>query len=313
MSEIGEQLQNIQDSATDYFKEAQTLRGLLIILGTIATAWLLTKFLTRFTIGVAQEIAERADKTANEDRFVRWRQTETYLSVVMALVRALVIALVLYFGLRLLFPGRPLLPATIGISTFFIIVAGATIGPLLRDLTNGATMILGRWISVGDFVKIEPFGDIAGVVERITLRSTRLRNIKGDVVFVHNQHIMAIHVTPRGARTLRMDIFVRNLEKGLKRVEEVITTLPVSPIMIVSPLTVIEKQEMANNLWRISVTGQTAPGREWLVEDFMSEALKSADKDKKEPLIVYGPLVHYADSSAEKRFGRAVRMGSKNQ
>jgi small-conductance mechanosensitive channel len=311
MSEISTQLNDIQDAATDYFKEANTIRGLVVIVGVFLATWLVIKILTRFTVGTAQLIADRADKSANEDRFVQWRQTETWLSVGMALVRAIVVGVAAYVALRLLFPGQQLLPATIGISTFFIIIAGATVGPLLRDLTNGATMILGKWFSVGDFIKVEPFGEVNGVVERVTLRSTKLRNVKGDVVYVHNQHIMAVHVTPRGARSLRMEIFVRNLEKGVARVEEVIKTLPVRQTMVVSPLVIAEKEKMADNLWRISVTGQTAPGREWVVEDYAREAMQSHDKDKKEPLIVYGPLVHYDDAIAEKRFGRAVRRGSK--
>jgi small-conductance mechanosensitive channel len=312
MSDIGTQLQDLQDKTMNYLQEATTVRGLLVITSTVAVAYLLIKIISKFTVGTAQLIAERADTSANEDRFVRWRQTETYLSVAMALVRAIIVGFAIYIALKLLFPGQQLLPATIGISTFFIIVAGATVGPLLRDLTNGATMILGHWFSVGDYIKVEPFGDITGVVERVTLRSTKLRDIRGDIIYVHNQHIQAIHVTPRGARTLRMEVFVRNLEKGVKRINEVITTLPLNPTVLVSPLKIIEKTQMSDDLWRIGVTGQTAPGREWLIEDFMREALQGLDKNKKEPLIVYGPLVRYADATAEKRFGRAVRMGSKD-
>lgn len=312
MEDINEWFTSLQEGVTEYLEEATTLRGILIIVTVIGAAYLLMKFISKFTIGVAQVTAERADKAGSEDRFVQWRQVETYLSVVLAMVRAVIVAVAAYFALRLMFPGQALLPATIGISTFFIIIAGATIGPLLRDLTNGATMILGRWLAVGDFIRVEPFGDVAGVVERVTLRSTKLRNINGDVIYLHNQHIQGIRVTPRGARTLAVDIFVRNLEKGMKRIEEVIATLPIGPTMIVKPLEVTAKEKMADNLWRVTLTGQTAPSREWLIEDFIREALQSGDKDKKEPIIVYGPLVRYADPSAEKRFARAVRMGSRN-
>ncbi|MET0779478.1 MAG: mechanosensitive ion channel family protein [Candidatus Saccharimonadales bacterium] len=302
-----------QDTIRTYVHEASTLRGVFIIVGVIVAAWLLMKTISRFTIGVAQVISDRADKSANEDRFVRWRQIETYLSVMLAVVRAVIVALAGYITLRLLFPGQALLPATIGISTFFIIVAGATIAPLLRDITSGTVMILGRWLAVGDFIKVEPFADVSGVVERVTLRSTKLRDISGDIIYLHNQHIQAVRITPRGARTMAMDIFIRDYDKGMKRIEEVIQTLPNGPTMIVSPLVVDHKEKISDDLWRITVTGQTAPSREWLIEDFIREALQDADKDKKEPLIVYGPIVRYADPSAEKRFGRAVRMGGKNK
>jgi small-conductance mechanosensitive channel len=311
MSSISEQFQSVQQHADSYFQGTTALRSVIIIVGVGATAWLIMKIISRFTIGIVQVTAEQADKAANEDRFVQWRQAETYLSVVLALVRAIIVGVAIYFGLKLLFPAQNLLPATIGISTVVVIVAGATISPLLRDLTNGIIMILGRWLSVGDFVKIEPFGDVAGVVERVTLRSTKLRNINGDVIYLHNQYIQGVRVSPRGARTLAIELFVRDLKKGLERVEEVIKTLPTSPTMIVTPLHITTKEKMADNLWRISISGKTAPSREWLVEDFIQAALLDGDKDKKDPLIVYGPLVHYDDPEANRRFSRAVRTGSR--
>jgi hypothetical protein len=298
-----------EETVRKYLREASTVRGLVIVTCAVIIAYLLIVIVSKFTVGFAQVISERADKSANEDRFVRWRRIETFLSVVLALLRAVIVAVVGYIALRMLFPSQALWPATIGISTFFVIVAGATIAPLLRDLTNGAVMIGGHWLSVGDFIKVEPFSDVAGVVERVTLRSTKIRNISGDVIWLHNQHIQGVRITPRGARELAMDIFVRDLEKGLERIGEVIQTLPHGPTMIVDPLQVSNKEKISDKLWRVTVTGKTAPGREWLVEDFIKEAMQGPDKNRKEPIIVYGPLVRYADASAEKRFSRAVRMG----
>jgi hypothetical protein len=302
-----------EETVRKYLREASTVRGLIIVVCAIIAAYLLIVIVSKVTVGFAQVISERADKSSNEDRFVRWRRIETFLSVVLALVRAVIVGAVGFVAMRLLFPGQALWPATIGISTFFVIVAGATIAPLLRDLTNGAVMIGGHWLSVGDFIKVEPFGDVSGVVERVTLRSTKIRNISGDVIWLHNQHIQGVRITPRGARELAMDVFVRDLDKGLDRIGEVIQTLPNGPTMIVDPLQISSQNKISDKLWHITITGKTAPGREWLVEDFIKEALQGPDKNRKEPVIVYGPMVRYADSSAEKRFSRAVRMGGITQ
>lgn len=302
-----------EEAVRKYVREASTVRGLVVTICAIIAAYVLIVIVSKVTVGFAQVISERADRSANEDRFVRWRRIETFLSVVLALLRAVIVAVVGYIALRMLFPGQALWPATIGISTFFVIVAGATIAPLLRDLTNGAVMIGGHWLSVGDFIKVEPFGDVAGVVERVTLRSTKIRNISGDVIWLHNQHIQGVRITPRGARELAIDVFVRDLDKGLERIGEVMQTLPNGPTMIVDPLQVFSKEKISDKLWHVTITGKTAPGREWLVEDFIKEALQGPDKNRKEPIIVYGPLVRYADASAEKRFSRAVRMGGITQ
>jgi hypothetical protein len=76
-------------------------------------------------------------------------------------------------------------------------------------------------------------------------------------------------------------------------------------------LIVSGEQEFAKDLWRITISGQTAPGREWLIEKFVHDALKDADGDRKQRVIVYGPMVRYADKAAEKRYGRAVRVNRK--
>jgi hypothetical protein len=169
-------------------------------------------------------------------------------------------------------------------------------------------MIVERWFSVGDFIRVEPFAEVGGVVERVTLRSTKLRNINGEIIWLHNQYIQGVKITPRGIRTMAVDIFVRNHKAGLKLVEDISRTLPTSPTMLASPLVVASEEELAKDLWRITIMGQTAPGREWLIEKFVVEALKDADHGKKERTIVYGPMVRFADKTAEKRFKRAVRV-----
>ncbi|MGK2896410.1 MAG: mechanosensitive ion channel domain-containing protein [Candidatus Saccharimonadales bacterium] len=72
--------------------------------------------------------------------------------------------------------------AAIGAGTFFIVFAGQTLGMILRDITAGAAMIIEGWLHVGDFIKIEPFMDLSGMVERFTLRSTKLRSLSGSVI-----------------------------------------------------------------------------------------------------------------------------------
>ena len=55
--------------------------------------------------------------------------------------------------------------AAIGAGAFFVVIAGQTVGIILRDLTAGSIMITEGWFKIGDFIKIEPFWDVSGVVE----------------------------------------------------------------------------------------------------------------------------------------------------
>lgn len=293
----------------DFFAQPNAYRSVLILIGSIIVAYILSKFLADAIIKIAQAVSVRSDKESNEERFIRLRQVETYLSVAVAVVRATVVAVVGYAVWMFLSPVANSGAAAIGASAFFIVFAGQTLGMLLRDITAGAIMIIEQWFNVGDFVKIEPFIDVSGVVERLTLRSTKLRSISGEVIWVHNQQIQAAHVTPRGVRTIAVDVFVRDEEKGFKVLNEITKAVPVGATMLAKPLKIGKSEEWGESLWRITVLGQTAPGREWLIENFFVNAIKEVDRgvSKSNRTFVYEPIARYADPIADRKFRRAVR------
>lgn len=301
------------DVIKEGFSKVTSFRALWIIALVFISAYIVTRLVAAAIIMVAKSIAVRSDTTSDEERQIQLRRAETYLSVTIAFLRALIFAIAAYVALKLLLPERGALVTTIGAGTFFVVFANATIAPLLRDITAGVTMIVERWFSVGDFIRVEPFPEVSGVVERVTLRSTKLRNINGEVIYLHNQYIQGIKITPRGIRTIAVDIFVRDRKAGLALVSDIAKTLPTSPTMLASPLVVSSEEELSKDLWRITMMGQTAPGREWLIEDFVTNALKDADDHKKNKIIVYGPMVRFADKTAEKRFKRAVRVSRKHE
>ena len=189
-------------------------------------------------------------------------------------------------------------------------IAGQTLGIILRDLTAGSVMITEGWYKIGDFIKIEPYWEVAGVVERFTLRSTRLRALNGEVIWVHNQNITGVHVTPKGVRTLAVDVFVRDKEAGEKAIRKIISAIPKGKTMLAKPLRIVRTEEWGENRWRITVVGQTAPGREWLIEKFFVEACIDLDDSKvgSEKLLALPPMPRYADETADKHFKRAVRV-----
>lgn len=299
-------LTNVQE----FFTQPNSYRSILILIGSLVAAYLLSRILTRGIIKVAQVVAAHSDSETDEERTVRLRQIETYLSVTVAAVRAIIVAtvgVILWINIS---PGATTGAAAIGASAFFIVFAGQSFGMIMRDITSGAAMIIEKWFNVGDYIKIEPFVDVAGVVERLTLRSTRIRSLSGEVIWVHNQQIMAVHVTPRGVRTMAVDIFVRDRVAGERAIEKIIGTVPTGTMMMARPLRIKYAERWDNELWRITVVGSMLPGREWLVEKYFVNALKEIDEDKprSERLIVHEPIPRYADSEADRRFKRAVRV-----
>ena len=298
-----------------FLAQPNDFRTVIILVFSILFAFWLSRFLAQGIIYVAQKVAVRSDRETRDERIVLYRQVETYLSVAVAAVRVIVVAVVAYVTWRLLAPigseswgGAG--AAAIGASAVFIVFAGATIGLLLRDITAGATMIIEKWFTIGDFIKVEPFLDMQGVVERMTLRSTKLRTLSGEVIWIHNQQIHAVHVTPRGVRTIAVDIFVKNVDAGETAIRRVVKAMPTGATMLARPLKMTKAEQWGEGVWRITVIGEMTPGREWLMEQYFVNAIKKIDEDtkKKDKLLTLEPFARYADPVADKRFKRAIRI-----
>lgn len=290
---------------------------LVLILSVIITYWL-SRFVAKFIIIIAQRVATRSDNESNTLKAIRLRQVETYLGVTVAVVRVIIVAVVAYAVWRILSPeGSKQLggsgAAAIGASAIFIVVAGQTIGTILRDITAGSIMIAERWFQVGDYIKIEPFWDVTGVVERLTLRSTKVRSLSGEVVWVHNQKIDAVHVSPNGVRTIAVDVLVNDKENGEKLVKNAIGKLPTGTLLVVEKLKIVESVKWGDDLHMLTVQGKTVPGREWLIENYFVKALETENARflKKNRPMTGEPLVRFADPDTERRFRRAVRLQNK--
>lgn len=304
-------INNFVDEVQNFFLQPNAFRSVLILIVSLIAAYWISKYLAKSIVKIAQIVATHSDKESNEERAIRLRQIETYLSVTVAVVRAVTVAIVGYIAWRVFSPASSSsTAAALGASAFIVVFMGQTLGMLLRDITAGATMIVERWFNVGDFIKIEPFADVSGVVERFTLRSTRLRSLSGEIVWIHNQQMMAVHVTPRGVRTMAVDVFVHDREAGEKAVRKIIGTVPSGPMMLAKPLKIKITEKWDDDVWRITVEGQMLPGREWLVEKYFVNAIKEIDADKKraDRLIIHEPIPRWADPEADRRFKRAIRI-----
>ncbi len=301
---------SIYTETLDFLTQPNAYRSVLILVVALLLTFVLSNFLAKAIVKIAQKVATKSDNITQKEKRIRYRQVETYLSVTVAIVRGIVVAVAAYVVWRLLAPQTSSSgAAAIGASAFFIVIAGQTIGMVLRDITAGAVMITEGWFHVGDFIKIEPFIDLSGVVERFTLRSTKLRSLSGDVIWVHNQQIQAVHVSKDTVRTYVVDVFTRQPELAQAAVQEVIDAVPSSTALVRNPIKISTVKEWSNGLWHVMIEARTAPGREWLIEQFFIDALKELDEGKKrtDKLFVYDPTARFADPTAEKKFMRSIR------
>lgn len=281
--------------------------ALALIAGVIAFTYILMRLLSWLSSSILKRIiyyTERSDK----DKANKFASAENWLNVAMAVIKLVVVCIALYICWRFVFPASAP-AAVVGAGALFVVLAGATIGPLLRDITAGSIMLAERWYGVGDFVNVEPFFDVKGVVEQVTLRSTKLRGLSGEVVWIHNQNIQAVKVKYRGATAIALDVFVSDKQRALKLLEEIISIVPKGQMLVIGGLKINDIEKLNESMWRIELLGKTVPGREWLIEKFALEAILEADAQNpsKEKIIVFGPIARYVDAAAERRFKRAIK------
>lgn len=310
LADIDRSLKPVSDVFKHIAHTFLNTRSLLVLVLSIAAALILGRILAAILRKVVQLIGRRADKVENLNTVNRLRRTETFIVLIIASLRTVLVLFALYFWWVYVHPGtQP--TAIVGASAVLAIILGSTLAPALRDIASGGLMMAEHWYGVGDHVRIEPFADMQGVVERVTLRSTRVRGLNGEVMWVNNQNIAAVRIAPKGIRSLAIELFVRDLAKGEKLVETVNDRLPSGDLLVVSPLVVISTNKVANELWHITAVAETAPGREWLIERYAIDVLKEIDEKARTPVLATEPVARFADSEAEKRFARTIHNARK--
>jgi small conductance mechanosensitive channel len=274
----------------------------------VAIAAILTVAIISLLSSSSVLIVKALTKFSDKGYLNSHNRIETWLNVVMSIIKILVIVVVFYVTWRLLSPSSAPL-ALFSAGTLLVVLASGTIGLLLRDYTIGSMMIAEKWYGIGDFIKVEPFLNVEGVVERITLKSTKIRDLSGAVYWVHNQNIQAVKVKYRGVSTIALDVFVKDRDKALGLLEHIVEIVPKGQMLVIGGLKITDKERLNDQMWRIELRGKTVPGREWLIENFARDAIVDADNSNndKDKIIIYGPITRYIDQAAEKRFKRIIK------
>lgn len=287
-------------------------RSLLVLLVSLVAATILSKISTTLLRNLGRGFAKQADLAARPASVMHFRRLETWTTLSIALVRVVIFIFALYFWWVFEHPGNQ--PgALIGASALFALVLGGVFGPLLRDFAFGAGMMAEHWYGVGDLITIEPFNGVRGVVERITLRSTRIRGLNGEIMWITNQNVIGVRVAQKGALPMAIELFVNDRKKGEHLLSRVNALLPSGPSLVISPLSVMAVNRRGEDIWHITAIAETAPGREWLIEKTAIDLMKSLDEKSKTPVLVSDPFGRFADNETERQFARAVKNARKTR
>src|SRR5262249_36974715 len=185
------------------------------IFGSVPIVYLVRAIHIVFTLVLAYIVYKMIDSGLNRLRMIipsddlmghaRMKQrTETLRSVVRSVSKALIfLFVILQIGSELGFLASlaPLL-ATAGIGGLAV---GFGAQSLVKDVISGFFILFEDQFGVGDVVKI---GAFSGVVERMTLRATVLRNLEGQVHVVPNGNIQNVTVMTKEWARAVLDLTV---------------------------------------------------------------------------------------------------------
>ena len=135
------------------------------------------------------------------------QRTETLRHIVRSVVKGALIVLVLFQAADEL--GYPV-TTLISISAIAGLAIGFGAQSLVKDVISGFFILFEDQFGVGDVVKV---GDFSGVVERMTLRATVLRNLEGQVHVVPNGNIQHVTVMTKEWARAVLDITVPHKEE----------------------------------------------------------------------------------------------------
>lgn len=256
-----EPLDQVKNAFETFTGSIFSVRSLVAFFVFVLVAILLGRVIAYLLRRLVTYIGGQADKSNSLQTVNRLRRYETFIIISIAIIRTALVVAALYLWWVYIHPNQQP-TALIGASALIAIVIGGALSPSLRDISAGSVMMAEQWYAVGDHVRIEPFADMQGVVERVTLRSTRVRGLNGEVIWINNQNIQAVRIIPKGVIAMALEIFVHDADRGSALIETVNRRLPTGDLLVISPLKVMTTNKVGEKLWHITAVAETAPGRE---------------------------------------------------
>ncbi len=258
------------------------LEVVLLVLGSILLARCVSWFANRLTARIDAVDQRRDAVVRSEAAKHRHSLTQVVTWVLVAMIYSVTAVLVLE---RLGVPLAGLVaPATVvGVALGF----GAQ--RIVQDILAGFFIVAERQYGFGDLIRVANIGSTAGVtgtVEDVTLRTTRMRTVNGEVVFLPNGQITQVTNLSRDWARAVVDvplpatIDIEEVNEVLRRVgQELLADDGLRPLMLDAP-TVMGVESIDVDHLSVRMVSRTLPGQQFVIGREMrarvAKALRSA-------------------------------------
>lgn len=115
---------NFNSESQRFISQPNAYRSVLILIVVIFISYVISRFISQAIVKLAQVIGTKSESISNQEKLIRYRQIETYLSIAIAIVRASIVAIVAYVAWRIISPPSSSGAAAIGASAFFHCLCG---------------------------------------------------------------------------------------------------------------------------------------------------------------------------------------------
>jgi small conductance mechanosensitive channel len=268
----------------------------------VVTLFVAASIASRLIGSGVSRLRARVESISLESPLVAIAQRETAVALAQTAVRYVVFFIALALAITTVAGGTGI--STFAGASFVAVVVGFAAQRFLIDLMAGFVMFFEGWYTVGSTIVIEPM-KLEGVVEDVSLRATKIRDVSGEVLRIHNSQILAVRVFPDGGRHVEIELFVHDADAGERLVEHVARLVPEGPTAFLQRPRVVSVGELDEDLHRVTAEATVAAGRSWMASDLLPSLLRERAGDD---LIVHGPVILPADEHAATRFARAGRF-----
>ena len=267
------------ESVGNYVTSPEFIAKLIASVIVAAAGVVFYRLLTHGVPRILRWRRRRREEVLDAEAVARLKRQNTAITLGRNALRYLIFLGVALFVLSI-FIGNPL-PATAGAT-----VLAATVGfgaqSLLRDIIAGFSIVFEGQYSVGDFVEIEPT-KAAGLVEELGLRTTKIRALSGELIFIPNGTIMGVRNYVSGEQRFTVEVQLSDPQA----VERVRGSLNEAANLYLLPPRLVGREE-TDGRTRLRILAGVLPSMAWLVEENLVERIKAAageDALASEPLI----------------------------
>jgi small conductance mechanosensitive channel len=250
---------------------AVLLASLLVIV-LAALGLLITRVLARHTLRFVRS-TESLDGERRQ-QMVTLVNASRWLAGVMIVFSALLMLLSNFVDIAPLLAGA-------GVAGLAISLGAQT---LIKDLINGLLILLENQYAVGDVIRV---GDASGAVEKMTLRTTHVRDLNGRLHIIPNGEVRVVsNLTKEWSRAV-IDVGVA-YEQDLDHVLQILETIAAQ--FAQDPAFQQDLQEKPQVMgpislgdWAITmrVMAKTAPGKHWATaRELQERILATFDRER---------------------------------